>query len=190
MSIFPSSSEPTGHVSTIAMSLALDNLLSPEEQDAFHQHLVSCARCRSRWLTWQQLDRMLMAAPLVGPAPGFVARVDQRLRQRQTRRERLLGGLVLIGGTLLVWTVVVMSAAVAAGLWLATNPAAQLHLGELVGFVGQLAALAVGHLLALRSGLAASAAAPLVTLFLSVLLVALAFLWLRLIPPRQTPSNS
>ncbi|MCS6844239.1 MAG: zf-HC2 domain-containing protein [Caldilineales bacterium] len=174
----------------MTMSLALDALLSPPEQQAFHQHLASCAQCRSRWLTWQQLDRMLMAAPLVGPAPGFVARVDQRLRRRQASRERLLGGLVLIGGTLLVWTLVVLSAAVAVALWLATNPTAQLHLAELLGFVGQLVALAVGNLLALRSGLAASAAAPLVTLFLSVLLVALAFLWLRLIPPRQTPSNS
>lgn len=181
--------QATEHISTVALSLALDGLLTPEEQRAFDLHLHRCPSCRSRWLTWQQLDRMLSAAPLVGPAPGFARRVDQRLHRRQRRRERLLGSLVLVGGTLLAWTAVVVSTLLAVGAWLALNPTAQLHLGELIGVLGQLAGLAVSSLLAARQELVGSPALPVVTLLASMVLLGLAVLWLRLIPPRQASPN-
>ena len=90
--------DPAGHISTVAMSLALDGFLDHKERRQIDQHVLACAACAARWATWRHLDDVLQTEPLVGPAPGFAARVDRKLADRQKRRERWLRGLRRTGG--------------------------------------------------------------------------------------------
>lgn len=180
--------EPPGHISTIAISLALDAQLEADERAEFEQHLVSCPACRERWITWQNLDQRLQAEPLVGPMPGFVARFDQRLAARQRRRERLLGGAVLIGGTVSIWSLLLLGLGIVAVFSLGTSPSVRMQAIELVGFGGQLLALVVNNVVALRDGVVGGLPAPALIMLAGAVLLILAFFWLRLIPPSQMSS--
>jgi hypothetical protein len=44
----------------------------------------------------QRISLLLTDVPLIGPPPGFTARVMQRLARRQVRRQRLLTGAALL----------------------------------------------------------------------------------------------
>lgn len=81
------------------MSLALDGRLSARERAELDAHLAVCDECRTRWATFQQVDRVLSSAPQVAPAPGFAGRFAARLVKRQAlegqraRRERIIAGI-------------------------------------------------------------------------------------------------
>lgn len=173
----------SAHVSTVMMSLALDGFLDEAERQAFHGHLQHCQNCHDRWLKWQQLGDMLQMEPLLGPAPGLVARVDQRIGAYDKRRERLLGGLVLVGGTVLIWSLLVLGAALAGSVWLAANPGAQVQALELLGYLGQFVAVVVANLTALRDSMLGGVSSVPVLVLFSLALLVTAWLWITLVSP-------
>lgn len=182
--------DPANHIDTVAMSLALDGLLEPEERRQLDQHVLTCATCAARWSIWQHLDTVLRNEPLVGPAPGFVARVDRRLIERQKRRERWLGSLVLIGGTVSIWTVLAAGAVLYLIAWLWLNPGARLQVLELLGFGGQFLSVVVNTLYAWRASILTGMPLPLLVAFGGALLMAMALVWLRFIPPSHSQTLS
>jgi anti-sigma factor RsiW len=179
-----------GHISTVAMSLALDGFLDLDDRQQVDQHVLVCAACAARWSTWQHLDDALRTEPLVGPAPGFVLRVDRRLADRQKRRERWLGGLVLIGGTVSIWTLLVAGLVLVSAVSMWLSPGARLQVLELLGYGGQLVGAVASSLSALRDSTVNGIPAPMLIGFAGAALMAIAFLWVRLIPPSHTHHSS
>jgi anti-sigma factor RsiW len=83
---------------TMLMSLVLDGEACADEEVRLREHLRSCEECRQTWQRWRELDRRLMAAPVV-PAPVdfaalVLARLDTRVIQEQ-RRRWMIAGLAL-----------------------------------------------------------------------------------------------
>ncbi|MBM4465186.1 MAG: hypothetical protein FJ014_06505 [Chloroflexi bacterium] len=78
------------------MSLALDQSLTQGEVHCLEKHLEGCPTCQKEWKAMQHISRLLTDAPLVGPLPGFVDRVMQRVARRQARRHKLLAGAMLV----------------------------------------------------------------------------------------------
>lgn len=87
------------------MSLHLDGLLSPGQQEQLQAHLADCQTCREQWATLSWLSVRLKAEPLATPAPDFTTRVTARLEQRETRRRRLYSSIGLCVGSVGLWTV-------------------------------------------------------------------------------------
>lgn len=81
------------------MMQALDGEL---DAAALDEHLAGCADCRAEWARLQALERLLAAAPLAAPPPGFVGRTLARLDRRRGFRHGLLGSLALAAGAALV----------------------------------------------------------------------------------------
>jgi hypothetical protein len=52
------------------------------------------------WESMTEISRVFHAAEMVGPAPGFVARVEARLAYRQEQRRRAMVWLLLAIGTI------------------------------------------------------------------------------------------
>lgn len=136
-----------------SMSLALDGLLAENQQQAFDQHLAACESCRTRWLKWQRISDVLWIEPFAGPAQGFALRVDSLVQHEQRRRERMLGGLVLVGGTVSIWAVAALSVAITVVVGLTVSPAARWQIAEYFGFGSQAVAVVVRSATALRDGL-------------------------------------
>jgi len=112
---------------TLMMSLALDGMLSPQERAAFEAHLRACPDCQAEWARWRRVDRMLAQAPMLSPAPGFSARVLERVSHRGRRQQRLVRGALLLGGSLSVWGLVLLALAMLALLWVMRTPPVVVH---------------------------------------------------------------
>ncbi|MCB0201999.1 MAG: zf-HC2 domain-containing protein [Caldilineae bacterium] len=136
-----------------SMSLALDGMLADAEQAAFDQHLAACEPCRTRWLKWQRISDVLWVEPFAGPAPGFALRVDDLVQREQRRKERILGGVVLVGGTVSIWMVAALSVAITVLVGLAIAPGARWQIAEYLGFGSQAVAVVVRSVTALRDSL-------------------------------------
>lgn len=83
---------------TMLMSLALDGEAREDEEVRLRAHLRECEECRQTWQRWRELDRRLMAAPVI-PAPVdfaalVLAQLDTRVAQEQ-RHRWLIAGLAL-----------------------------------------------------------------------------------------------
>lgn len=86
------------------ISLALDEMLEPEEKQRLDRHLDRCDTCRSQWILWQVIDQRLRVAPMPAPSPEFVYQVAERVRQ-QERQRTLRVGLLLAVLTVFVWSI-------------------------------------------------------------------------------------
>ena len=117
--------EPFGHLSTEHLSLALDEMLDTGERQAFDNHVQACEACRRQWLAWSRISDTLQVEPFSAPAPGFMLRVDQAIQRDEKRRERLWGGVVLVGGTLSIWTVLLIGLALALTVGITVIPGAR-----------------------------------------------------------------
>ena len=111
------------HISTEQLSLALDKRISPQEQARLHDHLTVCPTCRQEWDSWQSLSGRLEQAPLVGPATGFAQRFDKRLQRHQAARRGLLGGVVLLTGSVSLWSLLALIGLLLGASWVNTHPA-------------------------------------------------------------------
>ena len=169
------------HLSSEVMSLALDGLLSPGELREFDQHLHSCVACSVRWTKWQQISRLLEVEPFMGPAPGFVLRVDQGLRQQERRRERMVGGVVLVGGTVSIWSILLLGVVLTTVVWLVATPAARLELIQYLAFGGQFLALGLRNLAAIRDAALEVLPGPGLALAICAVLTVALFVWIRLV---------
>ncbi|HIC90011.1 MAG TPA: zf-HC2 domain-containing protein [Anaerolineae bacterium] len=120
----PDVTQSDQHVNTGTMSLALDGMLSAQAMAEFQQHLKVCSTCRTEWELWQSVADLLVEAPLVAPAPGFVARFESRVEVRQRRRWELLGGLVLITSSVTIWSLLAAGFTLVLGYWFFGHPLA------------------------------------------------------------------
>jgi len=173
--------DPLNHLSTESMSLALDGLLESTEQEGFDAHLSECEICRAQWLKWRRISDVFQVEPFTAPAPGFMLRVDQAVQRDEKRRERLWGGLVLVGGTLSIWTVLLMGLALTMTAGMTVLTGVPLNLAEYLGLGGQAAAVLVQSLTTIRDGLLATLPGPAVSIGLAAVLAVLALIWLRLV---------
>lgn len=169
------------HLSTESMSLALDGLLESAEQLEFNAHLNACEACRGQWLKWRRISDVFQVEPYSAPTPGFMLRVDQAVQRDEKRRQRLWGGVVLVGGTLSIWTVLLMGLALTLTVGMTVFTGAQVDLLKYLGFGGQAAAVLLESLTTIRGGLLAMLPGPAVTIGLAAVLAVLALIWLRLV---------
>lgn len=190
MNEFQATKDHAHHVSSEAMSLALDSLLDAAELQAFHSHLAHCQSCRQRWQSWQSFSDVLQVEPLVGPRPGFVLRVNDQLRRRQQRRERWAGGLVLVGGTVSIWALLMAGLVLTVLTWSALNPAVRVAALQYVGFVGQFIALIVNYLGSLSRGAVAGMPVQALLLVFSCVLLLGFIVWVKLIPASQSAERT
>lgn len=124
------------HISTEQISLALDRRLSPQEQAGAREHLTGCPTCRQEWDAWHVLGNRFAQAPLIGPAPGFVQRFEKRLQQRRAARRGLLGGVVLLTGSVSLWSLIALVGLIFGVSWVSAHPA---WAGSVVQFAVRLA---------------------------------------------------
>jgi anti-sigma factor RsiW len=82
------------------MSLSLDEALTADEARRLQMHLDRCQNCQVKWISMKRVSQCFADAPLVPPPTGFAAKVSQRLAQREARRRGVLGGLILLIGTI------------------------------------------------------------------------------------------
>jgi predicted anti-sigma-YlaC factor YlaD len=88
------------------MSLYLDGLVSQEQGAQLQAHVAQCQACGGEWEAMRSLSSLLRAEPMAIPAPGFTARVAQRLHRRQALRRRLLSSLGVLMGSVGLWAIV------------------------------------------------------------------------------------
>ena len=108
-------------------------------------------------------------------------RVDQAVQRDEKRRERLWGGLVLVGGTLSIWTVLLMGLALTMTVGMTVFTGVQVDPLSYLGLGGQAAAVLVQSLTTIRDGLLAMLPGPAVSVGLAAVLAVLALIWLRLV---------
>lgn len=82
------------------MSLAQDGQLGSVESRRMHEHLMTCAECKAQWNAMMTLSQMFHAAPMVGPQPGFMLRLQARMAYREEQRRRLLVAILLAVGVI------------------------------------------------------------------------------------------
>lgn len=163
------------------MSLALDGLLSSDEEQQLHQHLQACSSCQATWQKWQHIGQVLTVEPFAGPPQGFSMRTDHILQRAEQRRERLMAGVVLVGGTVLVTALILLAVAGAGALWMALSPDARIQATSLFDYLRQFAGLAVANLASIRDAVAAVLPSPAVLLLFTVTLMAASLLWVRVV---------
>lgn len=84
------------------MSLALDELLDPEENVQFARDLKEYPLLAEEWSIWQQLDQKLLDEPAMEPPHDFLRTFEMRLAQ-QERRQRLRIGIFIGLAVILLW---------------------------------------------------------------------------------------
>lgn len=173
--------EPSHHDYSELMSLALDSMLSVEEERRLDQHLAACPACQAAWTKWQRIAHVLTVEPYAGPTQGFALSVDSALQRDERRQERIWAGLVLAGGTLAVLALILLSTTVTTALWMALSPEARLAAAETLGFAGQFVTLVVGNLASIRDAALALLPSPLFLLVVAVALMAAGAIWVRLV---------
>ncbi len=114
----------TMHISTEQFSLALDEQLPADELETMRLHLGSCASCRREWELWQNIALRFQHAPMLAPPPGFARRLEERLARRANLQRGVLGGTVLLTGSVTLWGLVALGVFVAMLTWLTVDPAA------------------------------------------------------------------
>lgn len=163
------------------MSLALDGLLSAGEQQRLDQHLAACPACQQTWGRWQRIAHVLTVEPFAAPSLGFALRLDSAMQRRERRHERLLAAGILVGGTLAVLTLLLLSMTLTATLLMSNAPGLWPRVVETLGFGGQLIALVWQNLTAVRDALAALLPNPLVMMGVALALVMAGVIWIRLV---------
>ena len=91
---------------SVLMSLALDGLLSKEEEQRFHRAMEEDAALANEWQRWQSVADQFQNASSVLPPTDFVARVNQRLANQIQRRKVWLAAGVGTTVTLL-WVIAI-----------------------------------------------------------------------------------
>jgi len=158
------------------MSARLDGRLGSTEIALLEDHLATCSACQAEWRSLQELDRVLLSAPMARAPVRLRMQVMARLNRREQVRRAIIGGTALALGT--VALALLMLAPIFIGLLDATDIAPALVSGGPETIIQLLALLgAVGRALLV---LAEKFAAPLAFLGLFSLVLALALngLWM------------
>lgn len=103
----------------LLMSLALDDLLSDEEETEFVRLLEQSPHLANEWQVWRELDAQFVAAPAVNPPADFAQKVAASLNQAQSQQQLRLG--VMIGGITVFFWLLLMVALLSTGAYLAVT---------------------------------------------------------------------
>ena len=165
------------------MSLKLDGLLEPEQEQALQAHLSMCDACQAEWEAMQFVSRLLEGQSMIPAPAGFVAGVERRLAAaKNARRREVAGAITLVLGALSLVTLGLSS--LAGGLVNIWPLLVQPSLWEGVkGWFSQIAqvALAVGEaIILLLSSIFNVAGGPILLAYM-LALVLLTLLWSRLV---------
>lgn len=168
------------------MSLALDQSTTEDEVHCLKEHLERCPACQEEWRAMQRISLLLTDAPLIGPAPGFAARVIQRLARRQARRQRLLAGVALLVACLGLGALALPEIVrLLAMLWqVVSQPSLLSHGAKLVAQLLNLAE-SLGRACRLVITVFSSSLNQPALLGYSLLVLALTALWIRLVADRR-----
>jgi len=137
------------------MSLWLDGRLVQAEIEQVEEHVATCPDCRTALDALRHVDRLLSAAPLVLPAPGFALRFQARLAARRRRRRTWAGiltlglatlGILLVTGVLLAFYGLQWWGFLTASGWLGQGVGLLLNLGKAWMALLNLARLVAGGL--------------------------------------------
>ena len=84
----------------IATTEELNEMLTPENQIALHEHLSQCNSCQELGEAWRVVELEMQSAPMQSPAQGFKQRWQARLETNQKQKQQkqsysLLGFLIL-----------------------------------------------------------------------------------------------
>jgi hypothetical protein len=77
------------------MSLAQDSNLDRAQMRLLNGHIEACPQCRQTWEAMNEVSRLLHAAPLAEPSPGFVQRFEARLAYHLEQRRRVMVWLLM-----------------------------------------------------------------------------------------------
>ncbi len=127
------------------MSLWLDNRLTQGEIRQVESHTATCPACRALLDAIHRVDRLLAAAPMMSPAPGFTARFQARLSSRR-RRYRTWAGLVTLALATLALSLATMILLAIPGLTLWENLSTSGMLAQSIGLLLDLAQACVALL--------------------------------------------
>lgn len=170
------------------MSLSLDRQLSEEDELGLSAHLAVCPRCREEWAAIERLSAILTSAPPVAPPPDFTAKVMRQLGQREIQRRALGGGVLLLLGMMLLWSLALPPVLEAFGLLqqLITYPSL---LDKVLRLALQLVSVArsLGEAVLLVGAAIVEATDRSVGLLYSLFVLSLTALWIRVLS-RYQPS--
>jgi hypothetical protein len=65
-----------------------DDEIEERNEKILRQHLQECDQCYALKKSWPNVDRFLLTTPPVVPAPGFVARWQERIESQRIQHER------------------------------------------------------------------------------------------------------
>jgi len=172
------------------MSLWLDGRLVQAEVEQVEEHIATCADCRMALDALRHVDRLLSAAPLVLPAPGFTLRFQARLAARRRRRRTWAGiltlglatlGILLVTGVLLALYGLQWWEFLTASGWLGQGVGLLLSLGKAWVALLNLARLVAG-------GLARCLAHPAIAAY-AIVTAALTLAWTQIVRRRLFTSH-
>lgn len=88
--------------------LLSDESLTQEQDQAFQEHLRSCAECRQAQAAWGEVHNLFKRTSQVAPAAGFTNRWQSRLDARRVRRQHIQLGLVLGTGAIIAAVLILL----------------------------------------------------------------------------------
>jgi anti-sigma factor RsiW len=172
------------------MSLWLDGRLVQAEIEQVEGHIATCPDCRTALDALRHVDRLLSAAPLVLPTPGFTLRFQARLAARHRRRRTWAGiltlglatlGILLVTGVLLALYGLEWWEFLTASGWLGQGVGLLLSLGKAWMALLNLARLVAG-------GLARCLEHPVVVAY-AIVTAALTLAWTQIVRRRLLTYN-
>ena len=85
--------------------------LSEDKSKQLNTHLQECVSCNTLQTSWSQVESALIQTPLVSPVKGFSNRFAARLvlRKHQEQQKQSIRYLVIVGLTLLVITILLLT---------------------------------------------------------------------------------
>jgi hypothetical protein len=112
--------QPDAHEEAyVLMSLALDGMLSEQEELHLNALLAEDSEAAQTWLQWQKMDAMFGDVARVVPVEGFVMRFEQHLDVME--RRQLAQRRMLIGATASLAWLATLVLIVALGWFLVVN---------------------------------------------------------------------
>ncbi|PKO15394.1 MAG: hypothetical protein CVU39_10795 [Chloroflexi bacterium HGW-Chloroflexi-10] len=76
-----------------------DQYKTPQQSRLLGQHISECTECANLASAWQSVEKQLLSAPTVSPAPGFTSRFQAHLafRKIEQQQTQVIKTLIVIG---------------------------------------------------------------------------------------------
>lgn len=158
------------------ISLQLDGQLAPDRAQELQASVAESAECGPLVEAMRRADAVLRNEPMLAPPLDLVPAVMARIKEEEARRGRWLGLTLLVGGAMSLWPTLLLAFGLVMVMLTSVYPGT-------AGVLADLLIMGAGALLTLLQALGtlqeslAPWLAPAVAATLSLLLLALTFLW-------------